>query len=91
VTADILAIKLISTLKDNGVNVPNDISVIGFDDLYISKFISPKLTTISQDILLKGRVAAKLVIDTIEGNSIDSKEIILPVSLIKRDSVKGVK
>lgn len=90
VTADILAIEVINFLMSNNVNVPNDISVMGFDNLYISEFITPKLTTINQDIIQKGIAAANLLINCIEKNPIEHNQIVLPTCLVERDSVKDL-
>lgn len=90
-TADILAAGIISGLNEQGKRVPDDFSVIGFDDLYISSLTAPRLTTIHQDTQEKGKVAAESLIKVIEGNPIDSKNIILPVTLVERHSVKAIR
>ncbi|MGE5630793.1 MAG: LacI family DNA-binding transcriptional regulator [Caulobacteraceae bacterium] len=90
-TADILAAGIISGLNEKGKRVPDDFSVIGFDDLYISSLTAPRLTTIHQDTQEKGKVAAESLIKVIEGESIDSNNIILPVTLVERHSVKDIR
>ncbi|HYE08581.1 MAG TPA: LacI family DNA-binding transcriptional regulator [Patescibacteria group bacterium] len=89
-TADILAAGIISGLNEQGKRVPDDFSVIGFDDLYISSLTAPRLTTIHQDTQKKGKVAAESLISVIEGNPIENNNIIMPVSLIERHSVKDI-
>lgn len=54
-TADVLAIGLMKGFYEQGVQVPEDISIIGFDDLDISKYTTPGLTTVKQPISAKGR------------------------------------
>ncbi len=86
--SDMLAIGAISALKDLGYNVPNDTKVIGFDDIELSKYITPPLTTIRQDKKKIGEEAAKLLISYISGkeNKRDKLIIKIPVNLIIRDS-----
>lgn len=87
-TADVLAIGALKGFTEAGVSVPNDYSLVGFDDLEISRFISPGLTTVRQDISEKGSLATKLLFDTIENPKIESKDIVLPFSLVERGSIK---
>lgn len=89
-TADILAAGIISGLNEQGKSVPNDFSVIGFDDLFISKLSSPRLTTIHQDVQDKGKIAAESLINVIEGNLNGIRSIILPVRLVERNSVRDI-
>ncbi|MFJ7978314.1 LacI family DNA-binding transcriptional regulator [Peribacillus sp. NPDC096379] len=88
-TADYLAIEIMDNLKKQGILVPNDLSVVGFDDIVMSQFVSPKLTSIHQDIRLKGRKAATLLIELLNGDTNqESKKVELPIQLITRESVK---
>ncbi len=87
-TADILAAGIMAGIALSGKRVPDDISVIGFDDINLCKLTSPTLTTIHQDAPLKGKLAVNLLIDLLEKNQINNKEIILPISLVERDSVR---
>lgn len=89
-TADILASGIISGLNEEGKHVPDDYSVVGFDDLFISSLTAPRLTTIHQDIQEKGKVAAETLISFIEGEPIENCNMILPVSLVERHSVKDI-
>ncbi len=86
-TADILAAGIMSGLQASGVRVPEDMSIVGFDDLFISRITSPQLTTIHQDADAKGAIAADLMVDYLEGKAPASRTIIMPVSLVERASV----
>ncbi|MBO6280125.1 MAG: LacI family DNA-binding transcriptional regulator [Bacilli bacterium] len=88
--ADTLAIGIINGLKLKGKRIPDDYSVIGFDDIQSAKYISPSLTTIRQDITEKGRLAAKLLLDDLRNNENNHKQISLAPELIIRDSVKKI-
>lgn len=67
--------------------VPNDLSVIGFDNLLPSVYVTPKLTTISQDIESKATKAVDLLIEYIEKGSVSNNKITLDVELVERQSV----
>lgn len=90
-TADILAAGIISGLNEQGKRVPDDFSVIGFDDLYISSLTAPRLTTIHQDVQEKGKIAAESLIRVIEGAVNETNNIVLPVTLVERHSVKDIR
>jgi LacI family transcriptional regulator len=87
-SSDILALGMMKALKECGVEVPQDCSVIGFDDLMISTYASPSLTTIRQDVFNKGATAAQTLIDAIEGQIQTAETITLPVELVVRTSTK---
>ncbi|GAB6107792.1 LacI family DNA-binding transcriptional regulator [Fusibacter bizertensis] len=85
--SDLVAIGVIQGMKDKGIIVPRDISIIGFDGLFIGNICEPRLTTVYQDIDEKGKQAVELLINRIKGKTIEPQKVILPVSLIERDSV----
>jgi LacI family transcriptional regulator len=85
--ADILAVGAIKGFSDAGKNVPEDISVMGFDDLEISHYVLPGLTTVKQQIALKGKKAVELLVQSIRDPSLTKREEILPVSIVERNSV----
>jgi len=87
-TADIIAAGLLKSLLSLGKRVPEDYSIVGFDDLNISRLVTPALTTIHQDMYLKGQYAVDTMIECLNGLVSQKKEVILPTELICRDSVK---
>lgn len=89
ITADILALDIINELQSRGYHVPNDYSVIGFDNLPHGNYASPKLTTISQNIEEKAKVACEILLNNID-NKLPAKKYKLDVSLEKRESVKSL-
>ncbi len=89
-TADIMAVGIMAGIQQSGKKVPEDISVIGFDDINLCQLSSPRLTTIHQDAPLKGKLAVEFLIDLLENNPIENREIILPVRLVERDSVNSL-
>lgn len=89
-TADILAAGIISGLNEAGRRVPEDVSVVGFDDLNIARLTSPQLTTIHQDVTLRGSRAAEMLIAQIEKTPNAETVITMPVRLVKRQSVLDI-
>lgn len=89
-TADILAAGIITGLKQAGKKVPDDISIIGFDDINLCNLISPALTTIHQDAHLKGKLSVNYIMDKLENKPIHQRETILPVRVVERDSVMSI-
>lgn len=90
VTADLMAAGIMAGLKANGVRIPEDISVVGFDDIKLAQLVSPPLTTIRQDMNLKGRLAVDFMLQLLNGVPLDTTEVILPTRLIERDSVRAL-
>lgn len=89
VASDDIALGVLKGLRELNFNVPNDIQVIGFDDIAFAKHFTPSLTTISQDRKLLGETAAKLLIQLMENPDHHVQEVVkLPVELIKRESTK---
>jgi LacI family transcriptional regulator len=85
-TADILAIGIMAGLADAGVPVPSRLSVVGFDDLDISAYVTPKLTTVAQDIAGKAATAVALLLDAIREGERPDRPLTLDVRLVERGS-----
>lgn len=90
VTADVMAAGIMSGLHRLGIRIPEDISVIGFDDISLCCMITPNLTTIHQDIQLKGKLAVDFMLKRLEGKVPEKAEIILPTHLVERNSVRTI-
>lgn len=86
--ADILAIGAIKGFFESGKRIPEDYSVIGFDDVEVSQYLTPGLTTVRQQISLKGQKAVELLLKHIADPSLPKQEEILPLQLVVRGSVK---
>jgi len=83
---DILAIGAMALAKEKGLHIPRDLSVVGFDDMEISAYYNPPLTTVAVPAYEMGRLAAKILIENIEGESITPQQYILETNLIVRGS-----
>lgn len=84
VVGDMMAIGAMRALADRGIRVPADVAVIGYDNLFISAYTTPTLTTISQHIADTGRMIARNLVARIERGIVSSAKI--PVELIRRQS-----
>lgn len=86
---DLIAISCIRALKEHGFVIPDDVSVIGFDDIPMSYVISPKLTTIQVPKSQLGRQAVRMLIERISGNADEAPVCsLLGTKLIDRNTVK---
>jgi len=83
---DISAIGAIRALEEQGLRVPQDVSVLGFDDIPGAAFHKPSLTTVRQPLNRMGEVAAQTLLDRIEGKKEYPSEIPIEPELIVRES-----
>jgi LacI family transcriptional regulator len=90
VAGDIMAIGAIQAIRNRGMNVPEDISILGFDDITFAEYLDPPLTTIRQPANQKGAEAFKMLVDFLENGTPIRKQI-LPVELIVRSSTKSMR
>lgn len=90
-TSDHLALGIINGCTRNGFVVPNDLSVIGFDDLDLCTISTPELTTISQNVHDKAKASVQLLLDAIENMEMANRNIICDVELAIRQTVQNIK
>jgi DNA-binding LacI/PurR family transcriptional regulator len=83
--SDMAAIGVMSAAQAAGLRVPEDLSVVGFDDVPAAAWTNPPLTTVRQPIVEKGRLAARLLIQRMKGETVDSPAP-LKTSLVVRSS-----
>jgi DNA-binding LacI/PurR family transcriptional regulator len=83
---DISAIGAIRALQEEGLRVPQDVSVMGFDDIPGAAFHSPSLTTVRQPLSRMGEVAAQSLLERIEGKKEYPSEIAIEPELVVRES-----
>lgn len=83
---DEMAIGAMQTLKNQGIRIPEDISVTGFDDIAYAKYSDPSLTTISQPAEEMGKMAMDMLLKVIEGEPLSQRECVLPTEFIIRKS-----
>lgn len=83
---DLMAIGAINICQKLGRNIPDDISIMGFDDIYISKYLNPGLTTVRQDAYEMGRQAASMLIEYLDEHT-PLSDVVLPYQIIERNTV----
>ncbi len=88
--SDFYAIDAVNVLFSEGISVPEDISVVGFDDNVFAVECRPQLTTVRQNISDKAFHAVKKVMELITGTPSSERNIRLPVELVLRSSVKAI-
>ncbi len=85
--SDTLAIGALKEINNSGLRVPDDIAVVGFDNINFSTMTNPTLTTVAQPMYKMGCVAAEMLISHIKGNEVES--VIFDFELIIRESTMG--
>ncbi len=85
---DLMAAGAIEGLKERGKKLPEDISVIGFDDRAIASYISPRLTTVALPLKEIGQKSVSMLLDLCQKGDIKEKNIRLSCSPVKRNSVR---
>jgi LacI family transcriptional regulator len=87
--SDLMAIGILRALTEQGLRVPDDVSLLGFDDVDFCQYTAPPLTTVRQDRVVMGRSAVQLLIAMIEGRG-DVSPLTLPMQLVVRKSTISV-
>ncbi|MDE1240144.1 substrate-binding domain-containing protein [Vibrio aestuarianus] len=85
---DNMAAGALNILEENGVKSPEEISVIGFDDALIARYVRPRLTTIRYPIEMMAEKAAKLALHLARGDVIEKEPMIFSPTLVRRNSVE---
>ena len=83
---DLSAIGAMWAFQEAGLHVPRDVSVVGFDDVPLAVFSSPELTTVRQPLQRMGQIAARTMIERIEGKAEYQSEIVVDPEFVVRGS-----
>ncbi|MBO4206250.1 LacI family DNA-binding transcriptional regulator, partial [Micromonospora echinofusca] len=86
-SSDQMALGVYEAVRKRGLRVPDDVSVVGFDDLPEVRWCSPPLTTVRQPLAEMGMLAARTVLRLAHGEKIESPRVELATELVVRDSV----
>lgn len=87
---DLMAVGVLNACKKLNINVPKDLSLIGYDNIDLCEFVEPKLTTIDQNMFLLGTNASILLLEKIRNNNKHSKRVILNNTLVERNTVRFI-
>jgi LacI family transcriptional regulator len=83
---DVMAMGAMDAVRSRGLRVPEDISILGFDDIPQAAMVRPALTTVRQPLEHMGRLATQMLIDQLKNPEKELGRIELPTELIVRDS-----
>ncbi len=84
--SDEMAMGVMQAVKSRGLRIPQDIAVIGYDDIEYDAHLNPPLTTISQNPFAIGTTSCQMLIDILNNKRIKNNHIHIPVKLIARES-----
>jgi GntR family transcriptional regulator of arabinose operon len=83
---DLIATHILAGLQKAGIKVPDEMSLVGYDDMDYTEHLSVPLTTVRQPVHEEGRIAAEILIDKLENKNKQPKQVVLPVELVIRKS-----
>lgn len=86
VANDLMSIGVLKALQESGRKIPDDVSVIGFDNIPESRFLNPSLSTVEMPTRRLGQAAAEVLLSALDGKALGPQKLVIPVELIIRDS-----
>jgi LacI family transcriptional regulator len=89
VSNDVMAMGVMDAVRSRGLRIPDDISILGFDDIPQAQNVRPALTTVRQPLEKMGRVATQMLLDLLSDPHKDVSRVELPTELIIRDSCQA--
>ena len=87
-SSDMVAFALYKVLSERGRRIPDDVMIVGYDNVGLSRLMIPELTTVAQPMEKIGRLCTRLIIEHTEHGKIETRENVLPVSLEIRQTTK---
>lgn len=88
--SDVIALGAIQFIKNAGLDVPGDISILGFDDLDFATYFKPELSTVRISYFDEGMMAAQELIRQIEGGERDGRTVCVPHKIIRRNTIRNI-
>jgi len=88
---DMAAIEMMHIFKKNGLRIPEDIAVLGFNNEHVGKFVEPSLTTIDLPAFDMGAAAAEVLLDQIKTGNTEIQKKLIKSRLIVRESTHRIK
>jgi len=89
VASDVVAMGAVQAIKRAGLRIPQDVAVVGFDDIPLVGFYDPPLTTIRLPAYGLGWATGERLIRLIQGDNLDQRGVLLETELIARESTAG--
>jgi LacI family transcriptional regulator len=87
---DLMAMGAMTAVIEKGLRIPEDLSIVGFDDIWVARRITPSLTTIRIPLNEMGYLAVQMIADKIKKNTLINERVILPPELVIRSSTSPV-
>lgn len=91
VASDLMAVGALKAIREAGLRVPEDIALVGYDDVELARYTDPPLTTVRQPIYDLGRIAVQLLLRQLEEGNREPQRVILPTELVIRSSCGALK
>ncbi|CAH8238247.1 substrate-binding domain-containing protein [Vibrio aestuarianus] len=88
VSNDMMAMGVLNAAHEKGIRIPEDVSIMGYDDIHIARFMSPALTTVHQPKYRLGKVAVETLLKKLEKETLEPQVVQLDPTLVVRKSVK---
>ncbi len=85
--SDLIALGVLRAARQRGIQIPNDLEVIGYDDIPVAELVSPALSTVRQPIMEKGRIAGELLVAALSGDT-GAERVVLAAELILRETTR---
>lgn len=86
VASDVVAFGAMTAIRDAGYNIPDDVAMVGFDDVPMARYIAPALTTVHLQAVEQGRRGGEMLIDLINGAELPETQVFLKTELVIRQS-----
>lgn len=86
---DHMALGITRALQEHGRRIPDDVRLVGFDDVPESAYFSPPLTTVHQDFAAVGRAGLDLLLEQVENPDAEVRSVVIPATLVERASSAG--
>ncbi|OPX37948.1 MAG: hypothetical protein B1H11_05165 [Desulfobacteraceae bacterium 4484_190.1] len=87
--SDTMALGAIRAIREQGLRVPQDVAIVGFDDVPLAAQVDPPLTTVRQPISAMGRTACRLLVQLMQGEPVLQRKVVLYTQLVVRQSCGG--
>ncbi|MGH7903141.1 MAG: LacI family DNA-binding transcriptional regulator, partial [Candidatus Dormibacteraceae bacterium] len=87
--SDLIAAGCLDAAKSNGLRVPDDLAITGFDDNILARFTEPGLTTVRMPLADMGRMAVEILMALIDGDPDHPQSVVLPAEIVVRGSSGG--
>jgi LacI family transcriptional regulator len=86
VASDLVAFGALAAIRERGLAIPQDMAVVGFDDVRLARYITPPLTTVRLPAYELGARAVEMLIKMVEGEELVETQVLLPTELVIRES-----